>query len=325
MATSTAALPVPAPNLRPFNLGRDLTEVADLIELCFAETLDRDGQRYLSQMRSAARSSSFLRWASRVSESVSLPLSGYVWEESGHVVGNLSLIPFNTGFRRIYLIANVAVHPDHRRKGIARSLTQAALTSLQRRGEEYPWLQVRADNPGAQELYASLGFRERACRTTWHSLPGLPGLETSPGTVITARQRNHWTQQRRWFQQAYPDEILWHFQITADLLDPGLRGWFQRFANTSLIAQWAALHHGELAGVLAWQSTNAYTDSLWLCADEGQEEAAIRSLLPYAIARKGNRRPLALDYPAGRADEAIRAAGFIPHVTLVWMQAAHWS
>ena len=41
------------PHVRALNVLRDLSTVADLIELCFAPTMDNDGQRYLSDMRRA--------------------------------------------------------------------------------------------------------------------------------------------------------------------------------------------------------------------------------------------------------------------------------
>ena len=58
-------------------------QVADLIELCFASTMDPDGEQYLRQMRSAARDASFLRWAPAAAERLGAPLSGYIWE--GHL------------------------------------------------------------------------------------------------------------------------------------------------------------------------------------------------------------------------------------------------
>jgi predicted N-acetyltransferase YhbS len=115
------------PNLRAINVLRDLPEVADLIELCFFNTMDGEGQRYVRDMRRAGHDDSFLKWASRAAESTSLPLSGYVWEENGRIVGNASLVPFRHQKKRIYLIANVAVHPDYRRKGIARAVTERAM------------------------------------------------------------------------------------------------------------------------------------------------------------------------------------------------------
>jgi L-amino acid N-acyltransferase len=88
-----------------------------------------------------------MRWASAAIETASLPLSGFVWEQDGRIIGNASLVPFRHKGKRIFLIANVATHPDHRRKGIARFLTEQVMRQARQRGAEELWLHVRADNP----------------------------------------------------------------------------------------------------------------------------------------------------------------------------------
>jgi hypothetical protein len=97
MSAISQPLTPPLRHLRPFDVGKDLNSVADLVETCFAETLDEDGRRYVEQMRSAARNPRYLRWATTVADHVSMPLNGYIWEENGALVGNLSLIPFKSG------------------------------------------------------------------------------------------------------------------------------------------------------------------------------------------------------------------------------------
>src|SRR5512145_1124148 len=171
---SSITIPVKAkdhPHLRPLNVLRDLSAVADLIEVCFSPTMDNDGQRYLSDMRRASHDDSFLRWASRMTETASLPMMGYVWEQDGQIIGNASLIPFRDKGKRIYLIANVATHPDHRRRGIGRILTQRAIAHARKKNTTSIWLHVRDDNPGAIKLYEDLGFQEVARRTDWQANP----------------------------------------------------------------------------------------------------------------------------------------------------------
>lgn len=141
------------PYLRPLNVLRDLPAVADLIEVCFSSTMDNEGQRYLSDMRRASRDDSFLRWASRMTETASLPLMGYVWEQDGRIIGNASLIPFRNRGKRVFLIANVATHPDYRRRGIGRALTERVMKQARDKRATAIWLHVRDDNPGAIELY----------------------------------------------------------------------------------------------------------------------------------------------------------------------------
>ncbi len=159
MATFSQMLssPPPAGRLRPLDVRRDLMQVASLMESSFADTLDPDGQRYLSQMRAASRES-YPFWSSLAPAGTGMPPRGYVWEENGRVVGNLTMIPFFQARPRIYLIANVAVHPDHRRKGIARRLTARALQHARQREADAVWLQVRQENDGAIRLYTGMGF-----------------------------------------------------------------------------------------------------------------------------------------------------------------------
>src|SRR5512143_751660 len=128
MATITvSAKKSPAGPVRPLNILHDLPQVADLIELCFSSTIDDEGQSYLEQMRRASRDNEFLRWAGRVVDSTAMPLSGFIWEEDGRIVGNASLVFQSFGTRRIAMIANVATHPEYRRRGIGRALTEAAM------------------------------------------------------------------------------------------------------------------------------------------------------------------------------------------------------
>ena len=49
----------PTEQLRPFDVRRDMGPVADLVELCFADTLDPEGKRFIQRMRSAARNTGF--------------------------------------------------------------------------------------------------------------------------------------------------------------------------------------------------------------------------------------------------------------------------
>ena len=147
MTASTLPLFTQTPQLRPLNILRDLPVVADLVELCFGKTLDVEGRSFISQMRKAGHDNAFMRWAVSAVETVSMPLSGFVWEEEGKIIGNVSLIPFSSGGQKIYLIANVVVHPEHRRRGIGRSLTSAAMQLADQKGASAIWLHARPIGP----------------------------------------------------------------------------------------------------------------------------------------------------------------------------------
>ena len=55
---------------------------------------------------------------------------GFVWEEDGSIIGNATLLQSDIPNR--YLVANVAVHPDYRRRGIAKGLMTLILISVAR-------------------------------------------------------------------------------------------------------------------------------------------------------------------------------------------------
>jgi [ribosomal protein S18]-alanine N-acetyltransferase len=69
-------------------------------------------------------------------------------------------------------INTLAVHPDHRRRGIARRLLAAAADAGRRRGAESVHLEVRSKNKVAYNLYIALGFEIRWIRKKYYSDDG---------------------------------------------------------------------------------------------------------------------------------------------------------
>lgn len=66
---------------------------------------------------------------------------------------------------------NVAVHPDHRRKGIAEKLIAALSEGLKERGNVALTLEVRASNEAAIALYDKLGFAQVGRRPNYYRNP----------------------------------------------------------------------------------------------------------------------------------------------------------
>ncbi|MBC8333454.1 MAG: GNAT family N-acetyltransferase [Anaerolineae bacterium] len=308
-------------NIRPFDTRRDLQPAADLIELCFAETLTPDGRRYLQNMRRAARTPGSPYWAALNNPRGNFPLGGFVWEEDGEIIGNLNLIHFFHQGRRLNLIANVAVHPNYRRRGIAQRLTQAALEKTRRRRIHEVWLQARTDNPAALTLYQNMGFSPRARRTTWliHPRSLVESATPAPGRA-TIRSQRHWAQQAAWLQANYPTDLRWHFPLKTRYLQPGLMGLLLRFFAEVQTRHWAAQHQGKLLGVLTWQASHTHADHLWLSASPQNEDQALKIILPFIRRELLLRRKLALDYPYERAQGTLMDAGFEPQHTLLWMK-----
>ncbi len=65
-------------------------------------------------------------------------------------------------------ITAVAIHPDHRRQGLARQLLEAMLQAGREAGAERATLEVGRANGAARALYAALGFREVAVRAGYY-------------------------------------------------------------------------------------------------------------------------------------------------------------
>jgi ribosomal protein S18 acetylase RimI-like enzyme len=307
-------------HLRPVDSHRDLAAVADVIEICFKDTLDPDGQNYLKRLRDAARFSYLSSWATSLAEDASvLPLSGYVWVEEGRVVGNLSLIPFNSLGKRCYLIANVAVLPEYRGRGIGTHLTARALEHVRDHRGASAWLQVRHDNRTAIHIYESLGFIERARRTTWvNTLP----IPDNPGSRyrLGPRRSEHWSQQAAWLRRMYPAKFAWHLPINWRAIQPGWRSELYRFFSLIYPKHWSVMDGNTLYGVLSWMNRTGYSDYLLLAAPEQVDQAAIQALLVQARRSLTPRRRLSLNTPAGFVDEAIENAGFTNQQTLIWME-----
>ena len=307
-------------HLRPLNPARDLLPVADLIELCFAQTMDPDGHDYLQHMRQAARDENYLRWVPLFPEGMPLGMGGFVWEENGAIIGNLSLIPMTKASKRIYLIANVATHPDHRRRGIGRALTQAAVDYARNQGSPSTCLQVRQENLPALALYQSLGFVERARRTSWINEGHTPGKPYRSGFTVTPRRAEDWLIQAAWLRDLYPREVIWNLPIHPNRFKPGFMNSISRFLLNEQIEQWAARRDSQLIGVVSWEPSHSYADSLWLASSSELEDLAVQILLPGIRQLIPTHRPLSLNYPANRAVNAIQEAGFTESQTLIWME-----
>ena len=65
-------------------------------------------------------------------------------------------------------IQTIAVAPVARGAGLGRALMVALIDEAGRRGSREVFLEVRADNPVAQRLYDSLGFRRIAFRARYY-------------------------------------------------------------------------------------------------------------------------------------------------------------
>jgi hypothetical protein len=262
---------------------------------------------------------------------------GYVWEQDGQIIGNASLIPFRKKGKRIYLIANVATHPDYRRRGIGRALTERVMRQARDKKAAAIWLHVRDDNPGAIRLYEDLGFQEIARRTTWQANPDSRLVHPTGDTQVLPRHPRYWPQQQEWLQRIYPDDLSWYQSWNLRSLRPGLWNWAYLLLIDFNVKQWVAVRNDELLATLTWMPQGSRSESLLAATEpvlsqshEGDgakdprtllQAQALTTLLVHARRTLTYHPHLTMEYPANEMTEAIRAAGFKPRRTLLWMRA----
>ncbi|HXQ33139.1 MAG TPA: ribosomal protein S18-alanine N-acetyltransferase [Anaerolineales bacterium] len=65
-------------------------------------------------------------------------------------------------------VATIATHPDFRRQGIAKRLLSYTLRELRNEGAQSSFLEVRASNYGAQDMYRKFGYEESGIRPRYY-------------------------------------------------------------------------------------------------------------------------------------------------------------
>ena len=65
-------------------------------------------------------------------------------------------------------ILQIAVYPDHRRKGLGRRMMNYMCETAKSHGMEEVWLDVRASNISARALYSNSGFIETGVRNDYY-------------------------------------------------------------------------------------------------------------------------------------------------------------
>ncbi|MEO8906529.1 MAG: ribosomal protein S18-alanine N-acetyltransferase [Microbacteriaceae bacterium] len=73
-------------------------------------------------------------------------------------------------------VQTIAVAPNARRHGVGRALVAALIGEAAERGAHEVFLEVRADNPGAQTLYRSFGFEDIGVRPRYYQPDGVDAL-----------------------------------------------------------------------------------------------------------------------------------------------------
>ncbi len=101
-------------------------------------------------------------FASELAKPTSICLGAF---EGSDLVGYV----INSRYVDAWHVMNVAVHPEHQRRGVARALLER-LFALTRDDERRGYtLEVRVSNEGAIKLYEQLGFSSRGIRRGYYT------------------------------------------------------------------------------------------------------------------------------------------------------------
>lgn len=131
--------------------------------------LDRMNESHVSQVAALEKLCFPDPWSERsVASELDNPLSLWLVATEGErvlgYVGSQSVLDEAD-------MMNVAVHPDARRRGLARSLVEALIEQLKDREVRMLTLEVRASNEPAKALYETMGFTQVGRRKNYYLAP----------------------------------------------------------------------------------------------------------------------------------------------------------
>jgi len=317
MAARTLPLPQKNSGLRPADLRRDMPGIAALMEICFADTLDH----HLAQEMRMLSNSGLLSWfVGAVAPSWQF---GFVWVEEGRIVGNISTQPSEYD-SRTWLIANVAVHPDYRRRGYARALTEAATRLAQEQHGVRVLLQVNRNNTDAHRLYEGLGFASLTLRTTWQRQRSAePGAIPLPGVELRPARADEWPIEFEFAVKHRPEGYNWPKPLRRGDWRPSLWRAITQFFNGQREERWVAVETttGNIVGNARLELGSGAKDQIGFLIRPDWAGRLERPLLAVALRRLSRRYlPLYIDHPADEAEAPLRELGFKSLQTLIWMQ-----
>ncbi len=236
---------------------------------------------------------------------------GFVWESERHLVGNASLMRVEGDPGR-WVLANVAVLPAFRRRGVARRLVGACIELAERKGASEIILQVKADNQAAQALYRSYGFDHRSTRSSWRRSRGSATLAGPHEAGARLRRPEEWTAQFELARRLIPEGMVWPHPLRPSLFRTG--GWVGGGGWRHWV--WPAV--GAMQAWLSARDESAGVQ-LYLVASPGASGQAEEPLLKAALQEPDlGRTPILLDIAGGSVDAPARL-GFTLDYRLTWM------
>ncbi len=320
-----------AGGLRPVNIRRDMVQVVALLRLAFGSAIEAEARGPLNPSIGGEHQP----WLELFKRPGSQVTPGFVWEEGGRIVGNVSLLPTRIPGR--FLVANVAVHPKYRRRGIARQLMHAVLEAAASHQGRVVLLQVDHDNQPAIDLYASLGFLSVGRMTSWEArfsrLRELPAAASGRSSdrladrlMLRPLRRGDWRAAYELDRQCVAPDLDWPQPVQPDYYRPGFGRWFSNLLNAQQVESWVVADDDQcqLWGVATIASQWGSAHRLRLRVSRSAAGQLERPLLAKLLRRLRYMasRSVRIDHPAG--DEITSAllseANFVPRRTLATMR-----
>lgn len=313
------------------NLRTDLAALADLIELVFSSTMDESGRAAIREMRTLSHLGGAINLLSRLNEMALGIGLGYVWIVGERLVGNVSIYPATAPYRpgEAWIIANVGVHPEFQRLGIARRLMHTALDAIQHRGGRVAILQVDYDNYGAIDLYSSLGFVQERAFTTWnrHSLSVPPRTAEAEKIFITRRRSSEWLQEFAFVERVRPADqggIGWQRPLHRSLFRKSLIGQMWDWVTLNMIERLVIRSEDEtrlLSAAWIENSLSGLRTRVTLFNDPALPTQYADAML-HTIARRFRTTSLSVEHPYDDlvGTNLLRNYHFIPERTLWHMR-----
>jgi ribosomal protein S18 acetylase RimI-like enzyme len=292
-----------------------MASIAEVIEKGFDEGLDATGRRMVRDMRSLGTAGLAGWLLSHILLPQAARPKGFVWEENSEIVGNASLFSVE-GHPERMVIANVAVLPEHRRRGIGSALTSASVSEARRKKAKQVLLQVKHDNQGALALYRSHGFKVLGTKTTWirHAGGNLAAQAQPP--EICERKTSQWKEQMRLAQELAPEGPLWPIPLHESTFRPArVLGALGIGGNQ----HWVWMTNGEMRGSLT--AFLGRTKRAWKFILLAKDADLALPLLNHGLHSVGaDRAGVVVDYPCGEAEQVFTELGFQEERMLTWMQ-----
>jgi len=314
--------------IRPFDISRDLRAVAELISVAFASELDGRGSAALREMRTMSHFGGLLGVLNRSTGEFNDLLHGYVWVEQGHVIGNITVQRADKYATR-WQIANVAVAPGFRGRGISRRLMEVAIDHATRAGGLWVVLQVYESNTVARSLYDSLGF-EQVGGTMDLYAPKAPRIEQyTPHPLIKRYTVSDWQPLYELVNHQVGKQAQWWRSIKRTDFQPAfeerIAEWFWHVAGRGTTYRRAIQESPRFEAALTLEARNwqgEHNLQLWVRPEH--YDVFDRALIDWALWRLQDypRWPIrtSINTDHTQAIDYLVRSGFVPQRTLLTMR-----